>query len=127
MINPAWLAAACAARRIGGALRVDAMRVRAKGMVSRTWSRPQIHATARSCPCRSRSGDAAVTAQVEVPLEGLFGQIVVLDAGVEKLETGDALGASDDFAVAFGARTSTQRRSGILRVRLHIEGFTSAG
>ncbi len=47
-------------------------------------------------------GDGAVAAQVEVPLEGVEGKLVLLDAALEEVVAGDALGAADDFAVALG-------------------------
>jgi hypothetical protein len=47
-------------------------------------------------------GDAAVLAQVEVPLEGGEWEVVVFDALLEEVVAVDALGAADDLAVAFG-------------------------
>jgi hypothetical protein len=48
-------------------------------------------------------GDAAVAAQVEIPLEGFEGKIVVFDTALEELIAVYALAAADDFAVAFGS------------------------
>ena len=50
---------------------------------------------------------AAVTAQVEVPLERFLRKVVVADALLEKREVVLALAAADDLAVAFGRETST--------------------
>ena len=73
-------------------------------------------------------GDAAVAAQVEIPLEGFFGQVVVLDAGVEQLVAGDALRASDDFAVAFGGQDiDAEGIAGVGRIGLHVKGFHVGG
>src|ERR1035437_7579539 len=73
-------------------------------------------------------GDRAVAAQVEVPLEGFFGQLVLIDACVEQLETGDALRASDNFAVAFrGEDIDAKGVAGVERIRLHVEGFDVGG
>ena len=36
-------------------------------------------------------GDASIAAQVKIPLEGFFGQVVLFDAGVEQLKTGNSL------------------------------------
>ena len=56
-------------------------------MVSRTCSRPQIHATVRSRPMpKPACGKRAVAAQVEVPLEGFARQLVLLDPLLEQRE-----------------------------------------
>ena len=47
-------------------------------------------------------GDAAVFAEVEVPLEGVEREVVLDDAGFEEVVAVDALAAADDFAVALG-------------------------
>jgi hypothetical protein len=47
-------------------------------------------------------GDAAVFAEVEVPLEGGQREVVVFDALLEEVVAVDALAAADDFAVALG-------------------------
>jgi len=44
---------------------------------------------------------AAVAAQVEIPLEGLFGQVVFAQAFQKQIVIVNALAAADDFAVAF--------------------------
>jgi hypothetical protein len=45
--------------------------------------------------------DAAEAAKIEVPLEGLFGQVVLFNALEQEVVVVDALAAADDFAVAF--------------------------
>ena len=47
-------------------------------------------------------GDGAVLAEVEVPLEGGEGEVVVFDALLEEVVGVYALAAADDFAVALG-------------------------
>ena len=47
-------------------------------------------------------GDAAVLAEVEVPLEGGQREIVFFEAAPEQVVAVDALGAADDLAVALG-------------------------
>jgi len=47
----------------------------------------QIHATARSMPMpKPECGTLAVAAQVEIPLEGFLGQLVLLNPRVQQLE-----------------------------------------
>jgi hypothetical protein len=50
----------------------------------------------------TRVGDAAVFAEVEIPLEGFHGEVVAFDAGFQEVVVVYALAASYDFAVAFG-------------------------
>src|SRR5450759_4818722 len=45
--------------------------------------------------------EGAVTANVEIPLVGLFRELVLLQALFEELQIVDALRAADDLAVAF--------------------------
>src|SRR6266536_6141809 len=45
--------------------------------------------------------DAAVFAQVKIPLESFLGEVVLVDALEEQVVGGHALRASDDFSVAF--------------------------
>src|ERR1700734_1218086 len=67
-------------------------------------------------------GDAAVFAQVEVPLEGVEREVVLFDAGFEEVVAVDALGAADDFAVALGGEdVDAESLGGIVRVGLHVE------
>jgi len=47
--------------------------------------------------------NAAVLAQVKIPLEGFFRQIVLVDALQQQFMRGHALLSADDFAVAFGS------------------------
>ncbi len=103
--------------------------VLAKGMVSRTWSRPQIQATTRSMPMPKPAwGDAAVFAQVEVPLEGVEREVVLDDAGFEEVVAVDALAAADDFAVALGGQdVDAEGLGGVGGVGLHVEGLDGSG
>ena len=73
-------------------------------------------------------GDAAVFAEVEVPLEGVEGQAVFFDAGFEEVVGVDALGAADDFAVALGGEdVDAEGLGGVERVGLHVEGLDGGG
>lgn len=73
-------------------------------------------------------GDAAVFAQVEVPLEGVEREMVLFDAGLEEVVAVDALGAADDFAVAFGGEdVDAEGLAGVERVGLHVEGLEGGG
>jgi len=74
-------------------------------------SRPQIQATARSIPMpKPEWGTLAVSAQVEIPLEGFLGEVVLLDAGVEELITETRWEASDDLSIS--PRVRGHRRKG---------------
>src|SRR5205809_5653848 len=46
---------------------------------------------------------AAVAAQVEIPLESVFRQVVFMEALQEQVVIVDALAAADDFAITFGS------------------------
>ena len=46
--------------------------------------------------------NAAVLAEIKIPLESFFGQIVLVNALQEQIMRGHALRSADDFAVAFG-------------------------
>src|SRR5450759_4698927 len=68
--------------------------------------------------------EGAVTANVEIPLVGLFRELVLLQALFEELQIVDALRAADDLAVAFRREhVETEHDLGIFRVRLHVEGL----
>ncbi len=57
-----------------------------EGMVSRTCSNPQIHATARSMPMpKPEWGTLPNLRRSRIPLEGLFGQIMVVNPLQEKV------------------------------------------
>src|ERR1700728_2027393 len=72
--------------------------------------------------------DRAVAAQVEIPLEGFEGKLVVLDAALEQFIARHALRAADDFAVALRSEhVYAERKVRILRVRLHIERLHCRG
>ena len=45
-------------------------------------------------------GHAAVAPQVQVPLQGLLGQVMLLNAGQQGVQVVDALGAPDNLAIA---------------------------
>src|SRR5436309_2475435 len=67
-------------------------------------------------------GDAAVAAQVEIPLEGFLREVVLLDPRDEQIEIGEALAAADDFTVALWRQdVDAQRDLRTIRIRLHIE------
>src|ERR1035438_4419439 len=53
-------------------------------------------------------GNAAVAAQVQIPLKGFPGQLVLVNAAAEQLIARHALRTADDFAVA----RSEERRVG---------------
>ena len=73
-------------------------------------------------------GDGAVAAQVEVPLEGVEGQVVFEDAGAEEVVAVDALRAADDLAVALGREDiDAEGLGGVGRVGLHVEGLGGGG
>ena len=73
-------------------------------------------------------GDAAVAAQVEVPLEGGEREVVLFDAGLEEVVAVDALRAADDFAVALGGEdVDAESLGGVVRVGLHVEGLDGGG
>ena len=60
--------------------------------------------------------DAAEAAEIQVPLERLFRQLVLFDAGDEQIVIVDALAAANDLAVAFrGQHVHAQRDVGPLR------------
>ena len=94
-------------------------------MVSRTWSSAQIQATTRSMPMPKPAwGTRAISAQVEIPLEGFHRQLVLLDAALQQLVARHALRAADDFAVALGRQhVDAEREVRVLRVGLHVEGL----
>ena len=92
--------------------------MRGKAIVSRRCSRPQIQVT-HALDAHAEAGvrHGAVAAQVEVPVEGFLGQLVLLDALEQQVVVGHALAAADDLAVALGgedvdADSATSGRSG---------------
>src|SRR3984957_1418535 len=67
---------------------------------------------------------AAVAAQVQIPLKGFLGQIVLAEALDEGFITREALAAADNLAVAFrGDHVETQRKLGPLGVGGHVKRF----
>src|SRR5260370_30679656 len=68
--------------------------------------------------------NAAVAAQVEIPLEGLRGQVVFVEALDQQIVIMDALASADNFAVTFlrdHVKGAGEFRA--LGVRLHVKGF----
>ena len=103
--------------------------MRGKGITSRMCSVPQIQATVRSRP-RPKPGmrDAAVAAQVEIPLEWLLGQLVFVEALNQQVVIVNALAATDNFAIAFGRKhVESERKIGTLGVGLHVERLDGGG
>src|SRR6478752_4269653 len=67
---------------------------------------------------------AAKLAQVQIPLERRFRQIVFLNTLEQQVVVANALRAADNLAVAFRRQhIHAQRQLRALRIRLHIEGF----
>src|SRR5229473_2011838 len=72
--------------------------------------------------------NAAEAAQIEVPLEGFFGQVVLVQALQEQIVIVNALAAADDFAVAFRSdHVESEGEFWALGVRLHVESFDRRG
>src|SRR5690242_578225 len=68
--------------------------------------------------------NATVAPQVEIPLESLFGQVVLVEALEEQVVNVDALAASNDFTIALGSNhVKGESKLGALGVRLHVKGF----
>src|SRR6266446_5168992 len=95
------------------------------------WERNRFPYMLQSADPRDRSLDAhaeatvwnaAVLAQVKIPLEGLFRQIVLVDTLQQQFMRGHALRSADDFAVAFGSQhVYTERQFRALWIGFHIE------
>ena len=67
---------------------------------------------------------AAVTTQVQIPLEGFFRQTVRGDLFLEKLDRSRALAAADHFAITFRRQhIDAQRDLVAFRIALHVESF----
>src|SRR6476660_6733922 len=68
--------------------------------------------------------DAAVPAQIEVPLERFLRKLVLLDAAEQQDVVVDALAAADDLAVALGREDVDRERDfGPAFLRLEVEGL----
>src|SRR5438105_9132272 len=66
--------------------------------------------------------NAAILAQVQIPLEGRFRQSMFADALQQQIVGSHALRASDDFAVAFGGQdVNAQRQLGMVGIWLHVK------
>src|ERR1700722_8114885 len=69
-------------------------------------------------------GDASVLAQIEIPLEGFFGKIVLVDALDQEFVGRHALRSADNFSVAFRSKdVDAKSEFGTDGVGLHVEGF----
>src|ERR1700730_11166581 len=82
---------------------------------------PETHA-------ETRMRHAAIAAQVQVPLEGLFRQFLFSQSLDEQVVAGDALAAAHDSAVAFRSQhIESKRQVGPRAIGLHVEGFDRSG
>src|SRR5580704_6496877 len=71
---------------------------------------------------------ASVAAQIEIPLKRFLGQIVLAEALEERFVTGEALAATNDFAVAFGCdHVEAERKFGALGVGGHVKSLHRGG
>src|SRR6266568_2552554 len=67
---------------------------------------------------------AAIAAQIEIPLERFFREVMFVQALHQQVVIVNALTAAADFAVAFGRKhVKSERELGPLRVGLHVKGF----
>ena len=72
--------------------------------------------------------DAAVAAQVEIPLKRLLGQLVFVQALNQQIVIVNALAAADNFAIAFGRKhVESERKIGTLGVGLHVKRLDGGG
>src|SRR5438105_9557491 len=72
----------------------------------------------------TRVGHAAVAAQVQIPLEGFFGQFLLPQSLDQKIVARNALSTADDFSVAFRSQhVESERQIRPGAVRLHVEGL----
>src|SRR5438067_11951868 len=68
--------------------------------------------------------NAAIFAQIQIPLEGLFRQMVFPDALQQQIIIANALRSANNFAVSFGGKhVHTQGQLRTLRIRLHVKRF----
>src|SRR5260370_1513199 len=71
---------------------------------------------------------AAIAAQVQIPLEGLLGQLLLSQSLDQKIVTRDTLSAADDFAVTLRSQhVKSKRQIRPRAIGLHIEGFDRSG
>src|SRR5205814_3249464 len=67
---------------------------------------------------------AAVTTQIEIPLESIFRQAMRRDLRFEKLDRSRSLAAADHFAIAFRREyIHTKRKIVSFRIALHVESL----
>ena len=99
--------------------------IRAKGMVSRTWWRPQIQATVRSTPRpKPACGTEPYWRRSRYQSKASSGSLCSLDALLEHVEVVLALAAADDLAVALGREhVHAQRHLRVVRIVLEVEGL----
>src|SRR5271163_3973366 len=66
--------------------------------------------------------NAAVLAELKIPLERFFGQIVLMNSLEQQLIRGHALPSADDFAVTFRSENvNAKREFGALGIGLHVK------
>src|SRR5258708_765754 len=76
----------------------------------------------------TRVGNAAVAAQVQIPLERLYRQVVLFQSLNKQIIVVDTLAAADNLAIALRSEhVEGECQIGPLQVRLHIEGFDGCG
>src|SRR6202007_654613 len=77
---------------------------------------------------KARMRHAAVTAQVQIPLESFFGKMGGAEPLHQQAVIMNALAATDDFAVALGGEhVEGECKLGALRIGLHVEGLKRCG
>src|SRR5260370_18460564 len=76
----------------------------------------------------TRVGNAAVAAQVQIPLERLYRQVILFQSFNKQIIVVDTLAAADNLAIALRSEhVKGECQIGTLRVRLHIKGFDGCG
>src|SRR5215471_9570320 len=70
---------------------------------------------------KPRVGDAAVAAQVQIPLKGFFGQVVLFQSLNKQVVVVDTLAPTDNLAIALRSEHIERKRQiRALPVRLHV-------
>ena len=97
--------------------------MRGNGIVSRTWCRPQSHATQRSIPIPNPAcGTEPKRRRSRYQSKASRGRSCCGDPGLQGGEVVLALAAADDLAVAVGREhVHAQREPRIRRIGLHVE------
>src|SRR5580704_9647796 len=76
----------------------------------------------------ARVRNAAVFAEVKIPLESFFGQIVLVNTLQEQIVRGHALRTADDFAVTFGRQhVNAKSKLRTLGIRFHVKRLYAGG